>query len=211
MVPPGIDEALPPGILPEAAAEALALAKARAVAGRRPEALVLGGDTLVAVGARTLGKPSDRAHARALLGLLSGSTHRVVTGLALGPSPDGPWRVGHDVTEVTMRRIEPAEIESYLDSGEWEGKAGGYAIQETADRFVTRLEGSRTNVVGLPVELLLEFLRLAGVGVPGEPPIARRRGDCTEPGRGLDFLPFSGPRARPDRATRQPRGKSHPP
>ncbi|MGH7151102.1 MAG: Maf family protein [Planctomycetota bacterium] len=173
VVPPGIDEALPPGLPPEAAAEALALAKARAVAGVRPGALVLGADTLVAVGGRTLGKPSDRAQARAYLGLLSGSTHRVVTGLALGPSPDGPWRVGHAVTEVTMRRIEVAEVEAYLESGEWEGKAGGYAIQETADRFVTRLEGSRTNVVGLPVELLVEYLRLEGIAVPGEPPIAR--------------------------------------
>jgi nucleoside triphosphate pyrophosphatase len=184
VVPPGIDETLGPGILPEAASEALALAKARAVAVRRPGFLVLGADTLVAVGRRTLGKPSDRAQARAFLGLLSGSTHRVVTGLALGPSPDGPWRVGHAVTEVTMRRIEPAEVEGYLDSGEWEGKAGAYAIQETADRFVTRLEGSRTNVVGLPVELLVEYLRLAGIAVPGEPRSGGAEAIAKSPGAG---------------------------
>jgi septum formation protein len=167
VVPPEVDETFPPSLSPEEAAEALALAKARAVAGRRPGSLVLGADTIVLAPGRVLGKPSGRGEARAFLELLSGSTHRVVTGLAVGRAPDGPWQVGHASTEVTMRRIAPAEIEAYLESREWEGKAGAYAIQETGDRFVTGLVGSRTNVVGLPVELAASFLRRAGFALPG--------------------------------------------
>ena len=176
VVPPHSEEVLPPGLEPERGAERVALEKARSVARRMRGALVLGADTLVVAEGRVLGKPRDREEARAFLLLLSGTTHRVVTGIALGRAPDGPWRTGHDSTGVTMRAIAAAEIEAYLDTGEWKGKAGAYAIQETADRFVTRLEGSRTNVVGLPVELVAGLLGREGFHVPSRPPIARGGG-----------------------------------
>ena len=92
-----------------------------------------------------------------MLETLSGSRHAVITGVALlGP---GPRRlIASDTTHVTMRRMTDDEIQAYLDSGEWQGKAGAYAIQETADRFVTSVEGSFTNVVGLPMELVRRML-----------------------------------------------------
>src|SRR5439155_17981854 len=101
--------------------------------------------------------------ARAMLSTLSGSRHRVVTGVCALRSSDGRIASGWERTWVTMRPIAPAEIEAYVLSREWEGKAGGYAIQETADRFVTKLEeGGFDNVVGLPVRLALGLLRRLG-------------------------------------------------
>ena len=162
VVPSEVDESLPSGSEPGGIAEGLALRKARAVAEGLRDALVLGADTLVVAGSRILGKPRDRAEAREFLRLLSGTTHRVITGVALLEAPDGEPGVGHEVTRVTMRSLAGAEIEAYLDSAEWEGKAGAYAIQESGDRFVVRLEGSRSNVVGLPVELVRRLLLAKG-------------------------------------------------
>jgi len=155
-------EDLPPGIEPEAAAVLLAERKARA-AGAASAEFVLAADTIVAVGDELLGKPSDRGDARRMLERLSGSRHKVITGVCARRTADGRTASAFERTFVTMRAIAPAEIEAYVASGEWEGKAGGYAIQETADRFVTRLEeGGFDNVVGLPVRLALELL--AGLG-----------------------------------------------
>ncbi|MDF1800356.1 MAG: Maf family protein [Planctomycetota bacterium] len=145
----------------------LALRKAEAVAElvAGGPAWVLGGDTVVVLGAGTyLGKPGDEAEAHAMLSSLSGTTHRVVTGVAaLRLGPDGAVQASAaqaEVTSVTMRPIEPTEVAAYVASGEWRGKAGGYAIQETADRFVTELAGGGfDNVVGLPVGLTLELLK----------------------------------------------------
>ena len=139
-------------------AEALAYFKARFVAGSRPNALILGADTIVALGAAIMGKPADDRHAREMLTALSGTRHVVVTGLAL-LAADGRRLIASDVTYITMRAIEPREIDAYVASGEWIGKAGAYAIQETADKFVERLEGSFTNVVGLPMELLGRMMK----------------------------------------------------
>lgn len=159
-----VDESFDPARDAEEVARELALRKARAVAdglGAEP-ARVLGGDTLVVLdGPRFLGKPSGEDEARAMLEALSASTHRVVTGVAVvATGPDGPREeAAAEVTWVTMRAITPAEVDGYLASGEWRGKAGGYAIQETADRFVTGLDGGGfDNVVGLPVALTLELL-----------------------------------------------------
>jgi septum formation protein len=173
-----VDESVSGDLTPEEAACALAERKARAVARIRPRAIVLAADTIVAVGgeqdpdrgaastrrARMLGKPADPDEARAMLRAISGTRHRVVTGVcALGP--DGRAFTGFERTWVTMRRIEPPEIEAYVESDEWRDKAGGYAIQENADRFVVRLEeGGFDNVVGLPVALAKRLLALAGGG-----------------------------------------------
>jgi len=174
--PADVDESLPPGTDPEAGAVRLARDKACAAARclGAVDALVLAADTIVALedpaGSgewRLLGKPADAGEARAMLRSLSGSRHAVVTGVAALRTRDGVVESGSERTWVTMRAIEPEEIEAYVRSGEWEGKAGGYAIQETADRFVTRLEeGGLDNVVGLPVRLALELLSRLGHSLP---------------------------------------------
>ncbi len=141
-----------PFLAPAKQAEALAYFKARSVADANPDCCVLGADTIVSVGGRVLGKADDSRAARRMLRMLSGTRHAVITGVALV----GPGRtrlIASDVTYVTMRRLSEEEIASYVASGEWVAKAGAYAIQETADRFVESLEGSFSNVVGLPVEL----------------------------------------------------------
>ncbi len=155
---------------PAKTAEALAYFKARSVADRRPEAHVLGADTVVSAGGELLGKPADETDAERMLRRLSGTRHQVITGVAL-LSPGGGRAIHSEVTHVTMRGMTDEELAGYLASGEWAGKAGAYAIQETADRFVTRLEGSFSNVVGLPMELVGRLLGGDAVGrfVP-EPP-----------------------------------------
>jgi septum formation protein len=131
--------------------------KAAAVAGDP----VLAADTVVAVGDRILGKPMDPEDARAILRVLSGTTHRVVTGVAL--RSEGSTSVRSVETSVTMRPLAPSEIEAYVASGEAMGKAGAYAIQESGDRFVTALDGPYDNVVGLPVATVRDLLREAGL------------------------------------------------
>lgn len=165
----GVNEDLTGDPAPEAAAEELALRKARAVAStlRGADRLVLGADTVVALdgpaGVQLLGKPQDPQEAARMLGALSGSRHRVVTGVALVRTADAAERVAHERTWVSMRTITPQEIADYVASGEWQDKAGGYAIQENADAFVLGLEeGGFDNVVGLPVALtrrLIEDLK----------------------------------------------------
>ena len=167
--PSDVDEDVGGDSSPEAAAEELAERKARAVAARHAgrDARVIGADTVVAVDVqgrpRLLGKPADADEARAMLRLLSGTRHRVVTGVSVVDCASGACHTASERTWVSMRPISPAEVEAYVASGEWEGKAGGYAIQETADAFVTRLEeGGFDNVVGLPVALTLALLERAG-------------------------------------------------
>jgi nucleoside triphosphate pyrophosphatase len=160
-----VAEDLPEAIEPAVAAVLLAERKARA-APRDAADFVLAADTIVAVGQELLGKPSDPADARRMLELLSASRHEVITGVCALRTADGETASGFERTYVTMRTITPGEIDAYIASGEWEGKAGGYAIQETADRFVTRLEeGGFDNVVGLPVRVALELLAALGAGV----------------------------------------------
>ena len=158
------DETAPPGLGPDAVAAELARRKAREAAAR-PEAagaLVLGADTVVALGDEIIGKPDDRDDAVAILSRLAGSRHAVITGVCLLDAASGIERVESVRTWVTMRPMTRSEIEAYVDSGEAFGKAGAYAIQETADRYVTNLEGSFTNVVGLPMETVREMLAAAG-------------------------------------------------
>lgn len=149
---------------PELLAKALALFKAEEVARRQEEpAVVLGADTLVACEEDILGKPTDADDARAMLHRLSRTRHRVITGIALIDTDDGRQMVEAATSWITMRPMSEQEIESYIASGEWEGKAGGYAVQETADRFIVKIDGSFTNVVGLPMELIGQMLPSFGI------------------------------------------------
>ena len=148
--PAELDEAPNRRELPAQHALRLAAAKASAVAARHRGAFVLGADTVVACGRRILPKPADEAAARACLALLSGRRHRVHGGIAL-VTPDGRLATRRVETAVTFKRLAEAEIDDYLASGEWRGKAGGYAIQGLAARFVRALGGSYSNVVGLPL------------------------------------------------------------
>ncbi|HKF74363.1 MAG TPA: Maf family nucleotide pyrophosphatase [Stellaceae bacterium] len=159
--PAEIDETPLPRELPRQHALRLAEAKARAVAARHPGAFILGADTVVACGRRILPQARDVETARRCLALLSGRRHRVVGGIAV-IAPDGSLATRAAVSIVTFRRLDSAEVEQYLASREWEGKAGGYAIQGLSARYVRFLAGSYSNVVGLP--LFETVALLAGKG-----------------------------------------------
>jgi septum formation protein len=140
---------------PVAVAEENALRKARA--GRaRGEEIVLGVDTLVALGSEIWGKPPDADAARATLRRLAGRTHDVVSGVAL-VGEDGRVRAATALTRVTFRALDEATIDWYLRSGEWQERAGGYAIQGRGGALVERIDGDYLNVVGLPVATLLDL------------------------------------------------------
>lgn len=168
--PADVDESFDEAIAPADAARLLAERKARTVLARHAaeDVIVLAADTIVAVEAdgrarqKTLylGKPADAAEARSMLEALSGSRHVVVTGVCALRAQGQRAALAAETTWVTMRTLDPAEIEAYVASEEWRDRAGGYAIQETAERFVTGLEGGGfDNVVGLPVALALECIR----------------------------------------------------
>jgi septum formation protein len=149
---------------PEMLVESLAYMKATASIeshGLR-RGLVLGADTIVVLGDEIIGKPADEADARRILSQLSGAEQRVMTGVALVDAATGRRWLAHDVTRLRMRRMTPQEIDAYVAGGEAMGKAGAYAIQETGDRYVEQMDGSMTNVVGLPMELLERMLKAAG-------------------------------------------------
>ncbi len=148
--PARVDETPEPRELPADLAKRLAAAKARDVADRFPGALVLGADTVVARGRRILPKATSEDEARRFLGLLSGRRHRVYGGVSV---IDTQGRA-HDrlvVTAVAFKRLSAGEIAAYMDSGEWRDKAGAYAIQGRAAAFVKKINGSYSNVVGLPL------------------------------------------------------------
>ncbi len=161
VVPPDVDESAFPlsedG--PARHAEILALAKALNVAPRYPDCLVLGADTLVDSEGEIIGKPVDRADAERITRKLFSRPHRVITGLALIRLDDSLEIVRSDVTTVHPRQLTEEQIASHLDGGSWQGKAGAYGIQEMDDAFVDHLDGSLTNVMGLPMELLSHLLR----------------------------------------------------
>jgi len=157
IVPPQVEEVARPGEDPREMAVRLALDKAREVAGRvDADRVVLGVDTVVAVGEDMLGKPADEAEAIRMLLLLSGRTHLVYTGYALVGR--GATRTGLEETRVTMRSISPAEAAAYSATGEPLDKAGAYGIQGEAIRFITSVDGSAGNVAGLPIEVLIPVL-----------------------------------------------------
>lgn len=139
-------------------AEAASYFKARSVAQGYPDRIVLGADTVVALGDQLFGKAQTAADARRILSTLSGTTHEVITGVTLYTSKRHRRLIRHAVTRIHMRRMTDAELDDYVASNEWQGKAGAYGIQDTGDRFIERIEGSFSNVVGLPVELVQEML-----------------------------------------------------
>jgi len=150
VVPADIDENVPKGEVPRQHALRLAREKARAVASKEPDALVLAADTVVAVGRRILPKVEDEATLRSCMKLLSGRRHRVLTGVALA-IPGKGVRKRLVETMIAMKRLSDEEIAYYASHGEWRGKAGGYAVQGLAGSFVVKLVGSYTNIVGLPL------------------------------------------------------------
>ena len=163
------DESRRPDEAPEELVRRLAEAKAKAAAAKvaaTGPAIVVGADTEVVVDVpgkeEVLGKPASAADAREMLRRLSGRTHSVVTGLAVIRLPDGASRSELETTHVTIALLSEREIEEYVASGEPFDKAGAYAIQRRAGRFVTRVEGCYFNVVGLPLARLYRILRELG-------------------------------------------------
>ena len=159
----------PPRILPADLAEYLAAQKAKAVAAeeRFRHDVILAADTVVAFGDRPLGKPADAADARKMLDLLSGTTHIVITGLAVCRPASAQTARSRVMSAVRMRMLSPEEIARYVATNDWQGKAGGYGIQDK-DPFVTRVAGCHTNIVGLPVPETRRLLADAGI-VPRGP------------------------------------------
>jgi septum formation protein len=156
------EESYPAELSPPQIAEYLAKAKAEVVARLYPADVTLGSDTVVALGSRLLGKPIDAEDARRMLALLSGTTHHVTTGVAVVHPAKNLRRSMTVTSTVRMRPLSAEEIEAYVATREWEGKAGGYGIQDD-DPFVTNLGGSLTNIVGLPMEAARELLSAAGI------------------------------------------------
>jgi septum formation protein len=161
ILPSEIDETPLKDELPRQLAARLARAKALAVVPQAPDALVLAADTVVGVGRRILPKAETEEEARACLALLSGRRHRVQTGVALA-LPDGRVLARLVETAVTFQRLTQQQVDAYVASGEWQGKAGGYAIHQSAEVFVRFLSGSHSNVVGLPLHETAQLLR--GIG-----------------------------------------------
>jgi septum formation protein len=159
-----VDETPIVGEAPVAYAERLARAKAAAVAARHAGAFVIGADTVVVIDHQILGKPDDAADARRMLGQLSGREHAVLTAVAVAHA--GAIRSDVASTSVWMRPISPDDIETYVKSGEPMDKAGAYAIQGGAARFVERISGDFDNVVGLPMTIVRRLLSAAGGSYP---------------------------------------------
>jgi septum formation protein len=164
VIPSGVDEGEPSsGEPPEQYARRVARTKALHSAVRAPSgSLVLGADTIVAIGGLILGKPSGPFDATRMLRMLSGQTHEVITAICLVRAPDQILAVKHEVSFVTFCELSDDEIRSYIASREPFDKAGAYAIQGLASKFVIHISGCYFNVVGLPVSLLYEVLKTIG-------------------------------------------------
>jgi len=156
------EEKYPPLLTPAELAEFLANAKADAVAHRFPNDVTIGSDTIVALGAQLLGKPADADAARKMLSRLSGTTHLVITGVAVVHPVISFLKSLAVTSTVQMRSLTAGEIDRYVSGGDWRGKAGGYGIQDN-DPFVTNLGGSLTNIIGLPMEAVGELLSAVGI------------------------------------------------
>ncbi|MDO7568801.1 MAG: Maf family protein [Paracoccaceae bacterium] len=164
IIPPDIDETPLKGELPRAYCARIARAKTLAIAAA-PDDMVLCADTTVALGRRILGKPDDKAQATQFLLALGGRRHQVITAIALKHG-DQIW-TREVVSQVKMKRLSELELKSYLDSNEWQGKAGGYAIQGMAEAFISWISGSFSAIVGLPIAETVALLATAGYPVYG--------------------------------------------
>ena len=163
--PVEIDERLRPGERPDHAAARLAETKAQAAAAHHADAVVLGADTLVVVEGEPMGKPADHGDAKRMLRRLSGRTHHVLTGVSIGSA--GRFVTHVETTRVTMSELADEEIEWYVATGEPRDKAGAYAVQGLASRFVSGIDGSYSNVVGLPVSVVYTLFKQLGYVILG--------------------------------------------
>jgi len=163
IIPAHIDETPQKTELPSQLAKRLGAGKAMAIAAEHPGACILSCDTVVAVGRRILDKAESEDDARRCLTLLSGRRHRVYGGLTL-IDPAGKIHNRLVTTSVVFKRLEGPEIDAYIDCGEWQGKAGGYAIQGRAGAFARKIIGSYSNIVGLPLFETSMLLKGAGRG-----------------------------------------------
>ncbi|HEX3821145.1 MAG TPA: Maf family protein [Candidatus Sulfotelmatobacter sp.] len=165
--PANVDETWCAGEMPRDFAERLAREKALKVWKTRVRDVVLGADTIVVAGDLILGKPTDQEHAIRMLKMLSGREHCVITGIAVigtehalsGEAGEPRIRVASETTKVIMNEISDAEVRQYVATGEPMDKAGAYAIQGIASRWIPRIEGDYSNVVGLPVALVYRMLK----------------------------------------------------
>ncbi|WP_172296030.1 nucleoside triphosphate pyrophosphatase [Pseudoruegeria sp. HB172150] len=165
VTPPDVDETPLPGELPRDYCRRITAAKAEAVEGG-PEDVILCADTTVALGRRILGKPADAGEAAEFLYAMSGRRHRVITAVAV---KRGARIWERDVVaQVRMKRLSDTEVNGYLATGDWEGKAGAYAIQGPAGAFIPWIQGSYTAIVGLPVFETAQLLQAAGWPVWGQ-------------------------------------------
>lgn len=144
-------------------AEQLALAKAKSVARKYPDSLVIGADTIVDHRGRVVGKPADAKEARQIVQRLLNAPHKVITGLAICRFSDDMELITHDSTTVYPRKLTKKQIDEHIKGNSWKDKSGAYAIKEDGDEFIERINGSLTNVMGLPMELLEDLLsKIAG-------------------------------------------------
>ena len=160
ILPADVDERRLDGESPRHYVSRLAAAKAEAVVPRARGRIVVGADTVVLIDGLVLGKPADRRAAVSMLGRLSGRTHEVLTGVAAAYG--GRRLSAVESTQVTFTSLEPARIAWYVGTGESDDKAGAYAVQGIGSRFIERIDGSYTNVVGLPIALVDRFVRALG-------------------------------------------------
>ena len=171
VVPPEVDESsfAADQASPVEYAKRLALAKAKSVAGRHPDSFVIGADTIVDFRGRIIGKAADAEEAKQITRKLFSEPHKVITGVAIVRLSDGTELVQSDSTTVYPRKMTAGQIANHVKGGSWRDKAGAYAIQETGDEFVEKIEGSLTNVMGLPMELLESLLAGLKISVKKKP------------------------------------------
>lgn len=149
--------------------EELALQKALVVAKQFDDAIIIGGDTTVYVAGEIINKPQDKQDAERMIRLLSGTTHMVVTGVAVVNSLTGDSVVGHEEGFIRFKRLSEDEIKKYVESEKWRGFAGGYAMQGAAAPFVSEQTGSLSAIIGFPVVLVTDLLEQMGVGIEVSP------------------------------------------
>jgi len=162
--PADLDETPFPGESPPALAGRLAIAKANSLRGLPSPSLTIGADTVVAIDEVVLGKPRDAAEARVMLRRLSGRTHEVITGIAVRVLPEDTTEGAQAISRVRFAPLSEREIDWYAETGEGLDKAGAYALQGKGSLFVESIDGSYTNVIGLPMETLYRILRRHGLG-----------------------------------------------
>lgn len=159
IIPHSVHEGIPCNASPAELVQNLAFMKASDVAGRVDNAIIMGADTLVFHKKNIIGKPKDACDAKRILSLLSNSEHSIFTGVCIIEMPSKKKLLRNEQTSITMRYISEEEIDEYVRSGEPMDKAGAYAIQGEGKKFIKKMDGSYTNVVGLPLELVLEMLK----------------------------------------------------